>query len=496
MVDIQYEFPYKQCYPGQLEILSKVQDGSSFCMTSHTGFGKTACFLSLTRDTSSIVIEPRKFLQEQCSTNYYKDYVLYGRSGYSCNHAETASNAPCLLKVDCSDTRYHDICQKANSTCLNRSCKIFPVDGTYNIYPCQDCKYIAAQKEAVQVLKRKGTVICNFGNFWTLLKHADTVVIDEADLFFREISAPMKIRYSKPKDYPNDSIKQLMDREVKGLQNAAKDSNAAFRYKMINILYNAQFLQTHHDLCFKYQRKDSFYIEIDPRNVNILSKKLFKDKRLIIVSATPGSFDLPSYSASIHQRCGLFFVPVGNLTSRSLAQNPYIMSKAAKTISEISDYFDMVYDNERVIIHAGNLSTHSQSIYKLLGEDECTLHTAGKLAETVTEYLKSKKRYLIVAAASHGGDWGWCKLQFVLKFPFPALDERMRTLERSLGPDFKEFYDSDARTQIIQISGRNCRSLDDFGCTVMLDSKCYDDYIKNQSKYPTWFCDRVDSKIY
>lgn len=496
MVDIQYEFPYKQCYPGQLEILSKVQDGSSFCMTSHTGFGKTACFLSLTRDAPSIVIEPRKFLQEQCSTNYYKDYVLYGRSGYSCNHAGTAAMAPCLLKVDCSDTRYHDTCQKANSTCLNRSCKIYPVDGTYNIYPCQDCEYIAAQKEAVQVLKRKGTVICNFGNFWTLLKHADTVVIDEADLFFREISAPMKIRYSKPKDYPSDSIKQLMDREVKGLQNAAKDSNAAFRYKMINILYNAQFLQTHHDLCFKYQRKDSFYIEIDPRNVNILSKKLFKDKRLIIVSATPGSFDLPSYSASIHQRCGIFFAPVGNLTSRSLAQNPYIMNQAAKAITEISNYFDMVYDNEHVIIHAGNLSTHATAIYKLLGEDNCTLHTSGKLAETISDYLLSGKRYLIIAAAEYGLDAKWSLLQFSLKHPFPNLDERMRTLQRTMGLEFNEYYANEARTRIIQLSGRNVRSFNDFGCTIFLDSKTYDDYQKNKGIYPEWFRERVDERCY
>ena len=392
MVDIPYEFPYEQCYPGQLEILSKVQDESSFCLTSHTGFGKTPVFLSLTRKSSAIVIEPRKFLQQQCSISYYKDYVLYGRSGYSCNHAETAAMAPCLLKVDCSDTRCHDTCENATNTCLNKQCKVFAVDGEYHIYPCRDCEYIAAQQEAIKVLRSGGTVICNFGNYFNLLKFAKTVVIDEADLFFREISAPLKLKYSVPKKHSADSIKALMDREVIGLQTAAKDSNAAFRYKMTNVLYNAQFLQQHHDLCFKYQRKDSFYIEIDPRNVNVLSQKLFKGKRLIIVSATPGKFDLPSYSASIHQRCGIFFAPVGNLTSRSLAQNPHLMTQAAKAIREISNHFDMVYDNEHVIIHTGNISTHANAIYKLLGEDECVIHQAGKLAETLDAYMKSSYR--------------------------------------------------------------------------------------------------------
>ena len=489
------EFPFANMYIGQKEILDKVGD-SSCCITSHTGFGKSACFLAMIRKESSIVIEPRKFLQSQLSEGYYQDYVLFGRSGYKCQYAPNASQSPCMLKLDCGDTSFHDQCVSASRTCLQDSCNVFPIGTTYQKYPCKDCEYIAAQQEAIRVLRSGGTVICNFGNFWNLLKLAKTVVVDEADLFFREISAPVKLKYSTPKKNLDDTIKTLMDTEVKGLQNAAKSTDAGFRYKMQNLLYNAQFLQTHSDLCFMYQRKEAFYIEIDPRNVNVLSQKLFKGKRLIIVSATPGQFDLPSYSASIHQRCGIYFAPVGNLTSRSLAQNPYLMSQAARAIVEISNHFDMMYDNERVIIHAGNLSSHAQSIYKLLGENDCTLHTAGKLAETLTEYLESDKRYLIVAAASHGGDFGWSKLQFVLKFPFPALDERMRTLERSLGPDFKAFYDSDARTQTIQISGRNCRSFDDFGTTVMLDSKCHEDYQKHKSLYPTWFRERVDEKVY
>ena len=202
MVPSKYQFPFPTMYPGQADILSKVQDNSSFCMTPHTGFGKTPCFLSLTRDTASIVIEPRKFLQHQCSVSYYKDFVLYGRSGYACTYSasKTAASAPCLLKIECSDTTYHDTCPNANKTCLNDSCKIFPVGTTYKRYPCDTCEYISAQKEALSVLRDNGTVICNFGNFWNLLKSAKTVVIDEADLFFREISAPVAVRYTKPKD--------------------------------------------------------------------------------------------------------------------------------------------------------------------------------------------------------------------------------------------------------------------------------------------------------
>jgi len=489
-------FPFKQMYRGQSDILTKVVCGESFCLVSHTGFGKTPVFLSLTRDDAAIIIEPRKFLQHQCSVGYYTDYVLYGRSGYPCIYAESAAGAPCLLKESCDGTNYHDTCANASRACLNEPCDIFPANNTYQIYPCRDCEYIAAQREAQHQLALKKTVVVNFGNFWNLLKHAKTIVVDEADLFFREISKPVHLKYSTPKQHSGDELKVMLNREVTGLQQAAKDKDAKFRYKMQNLLYSVQFLQKNADLCFSYQRKDKIYIEIDPRNVNILSQKLFKNKRVIIVSATPGSFELPSHSAEIHQRCGIYFAPVGNLTSRSLKQNPYLLTQAARAITEISDYFDMVYDNEHVIIHAGNLATHAAGIYRLLGEDNCTLHTSGKLAETIADYLLSGKRYLIVAAAEYGMDAKWSKLQFSLKHPYPNLDERMRTLQRTMGPDFNAYYAGEARTRIIQLSGRNVRAFDDFGVTVFLDSKTLEDYQQHKMLYPTWFQNRVDSKVY
>jgi len=495
LIDSPYEFPFPQMYPGQEEILSKAQNDESFCLTSHTGFGKSPVFLSLTRGQPSIVIEPRKFLQAQIA-KYYTDFCLYGRSGYPCQYAHSAAGAPCLLKESCDGTTCHDTCKKATQTCLNNPCKVFPVGKEWKMYPCPECEYMIATWEARSRLQSGETIICNFGNFWNLLKAAKTVVVDEADLFFRSINAPMRLKYSKPSKSAGDDIKTLLQREVKGLKSDLKDSNASFRYAAQNLLYSCQFLLANADLCFTYQRKDRIYVEIDPRNTNILSQKLFRDKRVIIVSATPGAFDLPSHSAEIHQRCGIFFAPVGNLTSFALKRNPYLMNSAAKTIVEISDYMDMVYDASRVVIHCGNLGTHAASIFKILGEDNCTLHSAGKLAETISDYLLTDKRYLLVAAAEHGGDFGWCKLQFILKFPYPNLDERMRTLEKTMGPEFKAFYEQEARTRVIQMAGRNVRGFDDFGITVCLDSKVREDYEKNKRFYPEWFQNRVDERCY
>lgn len=496
-------FPFPTIYQGQQQILDKIGKNQSFCLTSHTGFGKSPVFLSVIRNEPAIVIEPRKFLQTQIA-KYYDDFVLFGRSGYYCplavrsyDGSKTAAMAPCLLKEDCSGTSFRNDCDLAKKGHCTDKCKVFPDAGfSYRIYPCEKCDYNNAVKEAQNVVRSGGCVVCNFGNFWNLLKAAKTVVIDEADLFFREISAPMKLKYSNPKKHPNDDIKTLLNREVTDLQKAAKEMSPSLRYKAQNLLYSAQFLLAHSDLCFQYQRKDSYYIEIDPRNVNILCQKLFEGKRVIIVSATPGAFDIPAYSAQIHQRCGIYFAPVGNLTSRSLKANPYLMSTAAKAIAEISTYMELVYDADRVVVHCGNIGTHATGLYKILGEQDAVLHESGRLAETIEKYLKSGKKYLLVAAAEYGGDFGWCKLQFILKFPYPNLDERMRTLERAMGPEFKPYYEGEARTRVIQMAGRNVRGFDDFGITVCLDSKVKEDYEKHWGMYPDWFRSRVDERCY
>lgn len=491
-------FPLKTMYKSQRDLYDRIGSGNeSFCLCSHTGWGKTAFFLSYC-NKSAIVIESRKFLQHQIS-QYRNDFVLYGRSGYHCplsyDASKTAATAPCMAKEDCDGTTYHETCPNANSTCLNKPCKVFKVGNGFKKYPCVQCDYMDAVAEATRRLRSGQTVICNFGNFFNLLKNADMVVIDEADLFFREISAPMKLKYSNPKKDSAD-IKSLLKKEITGLESDLKDSGFSKKYTAQNLLYSAQFLYQHYELCFMYQRKDAYFIEIDPRNTNILCKKLFGDKRVIIVSATPGAFDYPSYSASIHQRCGIYFAPVGNLTSRSLKENPYLMSSAAKAIAEISMYMELAYDADRVVVHCGNIGTHAAALYKVLGESCCYLHERGKLAESIERYLKSDKKYLLVAAAEHGGDFSWCKLQFILKFPFPNLDERMNTLKRSMGPTFASWYASEARTRVIQMAGRNVRGFNDFGITVCLDSKVHEDYQRNKNKYPDWFRDRVDERCY
>jgi len=87
-------------------------------------------------------------------------------------------------------------------------------------------------------------------------------------------------------------------------------------------------------------------------------------------------------------------------------------------------------------------------------------------------------------------------LQFILKFPYTSMDERMRVLQRQMGPGFSSFYEGEARTRSIQMAGRVGRGHNSFGCTICLDIKSYDDYMRNKMKYPDWYRERVDERVY
>jgi hypothetical protein len=497
-VDALPTFPFKTMYPGQMDTYKQMVDfEDTVALTSHTGSGKSAVFLALTRGVSTLVIEPRKYLQSQLSKGYFNDFVLFGRSEYACQYAPSAATAPCNRKVSCDTTLFHDTCENASGNCLDKPCRIFEADDTWQKYPCRECQYIRAQIDAKNILNNNGTVICNFGNFWTLLKYADVIVIDEADLFFREIAKPTRLFYSSPKKDDGDTISILLQREVRGIQEAIKTSPSSQVYSLQNALYNAQFLSGQAELCFKYQRKDKMYIEISPDKVGVLKDKVFKDKKVILVSATLGEFDVPRYSYSVWQRRGIFYAPVGKMTSRELGMKPWLIGKAAEQIEAISIIAEGKYDTHKFPIHAGNLGNHGTKLLEALGEDQCIMHERGNLMGTIEKFEASDKRYLIIAGADFGGDFTFAKVQFVLKFPYASLDERMRTLERVMGKaKFNQYYTNEAITRVVQACGRVCRGYGDFGVTIVLDSKFMEVYRQKKRVFPDWFCDSFNEKVY
>ena len=499
-------FPFADMYIGQYEALQHMKDKKSTLISSHTGSGKTAVFVAATIDEPTLIIEPRKFLQSQSMKLYTNtttpSALLFGRREYLCKYAPdtiygkgNAGNAPCLKKARCNNTYYKNECERYQPKCEQSPCNVFLADDGFHVYPCPDCAYFKAQRAAVDCLKDNGTVIANFGNFWNLLDKADNVVIDEADLFFREISTPTIMNAT----YEMEDIRKMLDSELLDITAKMAAANPTEYYRLKNKQYNVAFLKDNADLCFAYRKKnwktkeEKIYVEINPDSVNVLKDKIFKNKRLIIVTATPTEFNLPNITYSVPQRCGIFYTSQGKLTARELKSQPWILDNAATHfIKPMSDIFNALYGSDKFVVHCGNIGNHAKRIYYVLGANNCILHEEGRLMQTIDKFMVSNKRFLLVASAEYGGDFTWCDCQFVLKVPYASLDDRMKALEKTMGKaKFKRFYTVDAITRLVQQCGRTGRGFNSFGCTFILDSKFIEIYRLYNGAFPEWFKARM-----
>jgi len=512
-------FPLPKMYAGQGRAIEELRQHKSALICSHTGAGKTATFLTMTPKTPTLIIEPRKFLQKQVAA-YRNDVIMFGRVEYPCWHADNAADAPCNKKSRCEqlpDYRSME-CFKAGSCEYDKrkSHRVFLCHGEWMRYPCDQCPYLRAVTTAINTLSHGGTIICNFGNFWQFMKFAELIIIDEADLFFKEISSPVEMKACKD---PEMDIGKMIDQEIHAVKEhrEREKSKLSVRqdYALQNIIYRLEFLKDVATLCFSYKKRDrksgkeKIYVEINPANTTLLANHLFKNQRILVVTATPGEFELPSVSYSIHQRCGIYYVPQGKLTARSLQQQPFLLNNAAKFIYDTSGIFKAIYGSKQFVVHCGNIGYHATNIKEMLNglenkrlpaneqRDFTILHEKGNLMGTIEKFVGKDRKYLLVASAEYGADFSWCDCQFILKFPYASYDDRLKALERKLGKEkFRTFYTMDAVNRLIQQSGRVGRGWDSFGCTFILDSKFGEIYNQYKGSFPEWFKERLCEEVF
>ena len=116
---------------------------------------------------------------------------------------------------------------------------------------------------------------------------------------------------------------------------------------------------------------------------------------------------------------------------------------------------------------------------------------------TMEKFLESDTRYLLIASGEYGADLSWCNCQFIVKFPYASLDDRMRALERKVGKDaFDKFYTVDAISRFVQCCGRVGRGWDSFGATFVLDSKALEVYNRYSNAFPAWFKSRLIPEVF
>ena len=282
-------FPYAYCYEGQEEAIHTIIEENVSLLCSHTGSGKSACFLTVAHELNipTIVIEPRKFLQKQIG-EYFKDFVLYGKSNYPCSFAPSAASAPCVKTYKKKGKQYFSIRNQLTGKIDEK------------VYPCGGCEYILAKDNAKFTLKNNGVLVVNFGNFWQWLRLAKFVVIDEADEFFRAISSGIELEHIYEIDLENErDVEDLLQIEAVCIEDEIDSIKAK---SSINIedardlqqcqiqLQKLNFFNINSGECFLYQKKERIYVELQPNKTSVLLDRMFQGKKVCIVTATPSQF--------------------------------------------------------------------------------------------------------------------------------------------------------------------------------------------------------------
>lgn len=217
-------------------------------------------------------------------------------------------------------------------------------------------------------------------------------------------------------------------------------------------------------------------------------------RKLVIMSATISQFDIEAFglgkkrikyievSSPIPAANRPIIIPEDrqNMAYKYQEQN---MDKFLKFISEVAEHHNM----SKGFIHAPysvakvlrmRLENNSRFMFHGRGRDKIT---------KLEEWKASEEPKIFVGSGMNEGislNYDLCRWQVICKVPFPSLADPAL---RYLASTDSTWYAWQSLKDLLQASGRNCRSEDDWGCTYLWDECAVRLIQNNKDLIPMWF---------
>ena len=512
------------------KILKALASGKPVLLASPTGTGKTAVYLTLIArlKAKALIITPRNGLQEDI-TNYRTDYpirVLEGKAKMcplmdmlsEDELLELNGQPPCALRV-----KQYDYERK-------KVVEVFPFKDKLLEYPCPDCP----ARELLKWFRDAEppcALVVNHGNFWSPIRWADFVIVDEADEVARSITDQVSVFF---KEKPPDDIVARHEKAVENVEMQIELVDSELSKYSANDLNNSQKrqeilrLRNKKDKLERKLRKLKFFARHIGNLMSIAEKgrngywvrfRLFRedplsifrglvkrpaddprpDAHLLLVTATPPRESLNYEIVSFYRpmKARVIYVPIENMSyTHTVRVNGKNFKKPAKFIAEVANFaWRLLGERAKFVNHIGNLHTHARIMEDELRKSGLRVKTMeqGAQAESIQEFLNSDSYDILqVVCAEYGYDWEGIPVQFIVKVPYhPKNDPWLPEIKRVLGSRFDDWYAWEALQKIIQASGRNARTPEKMAVTFIVDKQFERVMLRFADKVPTWFIERL-----
>ena len=256
-------------------------------------------------------------------------------------------------------------------------------------------------------------------------------------------------------------------------------------------------------------------------------KKVFPEpyvKKRIIISATAPktNYKIVSYNIEF-PFAKVISVPIAKFTYTNVFKNPISFEEDPKQAEAILDttFKDFMHPlslevgklfgynskssgldaNIPTPVFTGALKFNDKMdvVFMKNGVKKYLIHREGNLNEIIKKFLTMEYDYIALArGVEHGGNWYQFPFMTILRMPFRDITtSREKAFREFLGNEdvWRENYEWDALSCLMQACGRNARHPTSFAISVILDKKFNQVYenikAKNPSLIPEWFRKRL-----
>lgn len=493
-------FPLDKPRQSQVEVLKAIEEAfkkgyRNVLLEAPVGSGKSAIAVAAANFLSEAhILTPMKSLQDQ----YFEDFestglaLMKGRNAYPClfASADSCADGPCLV---------------------NKSIK----------ESCLPCPY----DSAIETAQESNLVVHNLHSFIFQAYYVGRffprklMVIDECHKIedvirgfaTKKVSLPI---YMKDEERPtieeNSSLEEWADwlsgyahlysdrKDKKGVSARDRFNSSILMLEDLSDKVGKDFVIS--SFSDPFSKVTTF--EFVPVRVGDLANKLlfdFGEKRLFMSGTIYNkAIFCNTLGLKDEETC---FIRIGSSfpkeTRPIYMKKKYLVDTSHKVwdqnygrMIEIIKEVSSVFNDVKGLIHTPSYKA-SQDIHRTLADPRFVLHTSENFGQVLSEFYESKEpKILLSPICQQGVDFKYdrARFQMILRVPYANTSDAF--VSEMVKTNFS-WYNHQALVLFGQQIGRVNRAEDDFGATILIDSRFEKFIHKNRSVLPKWVTESI-----